>query len=125
MAEKRKFRINDRLESFVYAWNGMKAIYRTEHNLYIHTAITIIALVLAIILRIHVFEWIALVIVIGMVWVAEIFNTVIEKTMDFISTERQPQIRKIKDMAAAAVLVTAIIAVIVGALIFIPQIQFK
>lgn len=56
-----------------------------------------------------------------MVWTAELFNTAIEKVMDFISTERLPQIKWIKDMAAAAVLITALAAVIIGALIFIPK----
>jgi diacylglycerol kinase len=56
-----------------------------------------------------------------MVWVAEIFNTAIEKTMDFISRERHPQIKLIKDLAAAAVLVTAFSALITGAIIFIPK----
>lgn len=125
MTDKKKFSIRDRLRSFVFAWDGLKAMFRTEHNLYIHSALTIIALVVAFILRIPRFELIALVIVIGMVWAAEIFNTVIEKTIDFITTERQPQIKKIKDMAAAAVLITAIVAIIVGALIFIPKIKFK
>lgn len=125
MTDKKKFSPAERLRSFLYAWDGMKAMFRTEHNLYIHSVLTIIALMLAFILRIPRLELIALMIVIGMVWVAEIFNTVIEKTMDFITSERHPQIKKIKDMAAAGVLITAIIAVIVGTLIFIPKIQFK
>ncbi len=76
---------------------------------------------LAIALRIGRGEWMALVIVIAMVWTAELFNTVIEKIMDFLTTERHPQIKAIKDMAAAAVMVTALAAVIVGLIIFIPK----
>ena len=56
-----------------------------------------------------------------MVWTAEIFNTAIEKTMDFISREKHPQIKLVKDLAAAAVLITAVSAIIVGAIIFIPK----
>ena len=57
----------------------------------------------------------------AMVWMAELFNTAIEKTMDFISKEAHPQIKLVKDLAAAAVLIAAIAAVLVGALIFIPK----
>ena len=121
MSGKKPFSTKDRLRSFVYAWDGIKALYQTEHNLYIHTALTVIAFMLAWVLSIPAVEWIALVIVMGMVWVAEIFNTVIEKIMDFITTEKHPLVKKIKDMAAAAVLITAITALIVGALIFIPK----
>ncbi|HEY0750684.1 MAG TPA: diacylglycerol kinase family protein [Chitinophagaceae bacterium] len=124
MAERQNFRIRDRLKSFRYAWDGIKAMYQTEHNLYIHTVLTVLAFLLAFLFKVPRVEIIALVIVSGMVWVAEIFNTVIEKIMDFITTEKHPLIKKIKDMAAAAVLLTAIIAVIVGGLIFIPKIFY-
>ena len=124
MAERQNFRIRDRLKSFRYAWDGIKAMYQTEHNLYIHTVLTVLAFLLAFLLKVPRVEIIALIIVSGMVWVAEIFNTVIEKIMDFITPEKHPLIKKIKDMAAAAVLLTAIIAVIVGGLIFIPKIFY-
>jgi diacylglycerol kinase len=59
---------------------------------------------------------------IGMVWAAEIFNTSIERIMDYLSKEKQPAIKIIKDLAAAAVLVTALTALLVGAFVFIPKI---
>jgi diacylglycerol kinase len=119
--ERKRFSTKERLNSFVYAWAGIKAALRTEHNTWIHLTLTIASFGLAIALRIGRGEWMALVIAIAMVWTAELFNTVIEKIMDFLSTERHPQIKAIKDMAAAAVLVTALAAVIVGLLIFIPK----
>lgn len=120
--ERRRFSTKERLNSFVYAWAGLKAAIRTEHNTWIHLMLTLTAFGLAIALRISREEWMALVVVIAMVWTAELFNTVIEKIMDFLSTERHPQIKIIKDMAAAAVMVTALAAVIVGLLIFIPKV---
>ena len=57
----------------------------------------------------------------AVVWMAELFNSAIEKAMDFISTEKHPQIKLVKDLAAAAVLITALAAVIVGGIIFIPK----
>jgi len=119
--ERRRFSTKERLSSFVYAWAGIKVALRTDHNTWIHLTLTILAFGLAIALKIGRIEWMALVIVIAMVWTAELFNTVIEKIMDFLSTERHPQIKIIKDMAAAAVLVTALAAVVVGLLIFIPK----
>jgi diacylglycerol kinase len=61
------------------------------------------------------------VIVIGLVWVTEILNTCIEKAMDVITIEHHPQIKIIKDLAAGAVLIAALVAVIVGSFIFIPK----
>ena len=64
-----------------------------------------------------------LLLVIGLVWVTEMINTVVEKIMDHVAPERHPRIKWIKDVAAGAVLVSAIIAVIAGALIFFPYLQ--
>jgi diacylglycerol kinase len=111
-----------RFKSFAYAWSGIKELLRTEHNTWIHLFLTIIAMVLGFILNIGIGEWAALIICMTMVWTAEIFNTCIEKLLDFISKENHPNIKRIKDMAAAAVLIASFAAVIVGAIIFIPKI---
>jgi diacylglycerol kinase len=74
------------------------------------------------VLRISRVEWMALVIAFGLVWMAEIFNTCLEKVMDFLTGELHPQVKIIKDLAAAAVLTTAFVAFVVGLLIFIPRI---
>lgn len=66
-------------------------------------------------------EGAALVLAAGFVWVAELFNTAIEKVMDYIQTERQPAIRYIKDLSAGAVLVAALTALLVALFIFIPK----
>lgn len=120
--EQKRFSWKERGNSFSYAWDGLKAVFRTEHNTWIHLALTFVAIILGFILKISKGEFLAIIIAMTMVWVAEIFNTAIEKTMDFISKEKHPQIKLVKDLAAAAVLITAISAVIVGAIIFIPKI---
>jgi diacylglycerol kinase len=119
--EQKKFSWKERGNSFSYAWDGIKAVFRTEHNTWIHLALTVVALTLGFILKITTGEFLAIIIIMTMVWMAEIFNTAIEKTMDFISKEKHPQIKLVKDLAAAAVLVTAVAALIVGAIIFIPK----
>lgn len=119
--EQKKFSWKERGNSFTYAWDGIKAVLRTEHNTWIHLALTVVALTLGFVLKISAGEFMGLIIVMTMVWTAEIFNTAIEKTMDFISKERHPQIKLVKDLAAAAVLITALSAIVVGAIIFIPK----
>ena len=105
----------------MYALHGIKHAFKTEHNTWIHLLLSITAIVLGFVMNIHRLEWLALVIVIAMVWTAELFNTAIEKIMDFISKERHPHIKLVKDIAAAAVLVTAVAAFITGCIVFIPK----
>jgi diacylglycerol kinase len=119
--DRKKFSWQARRKSFVYAWQGFKALLSTEHNTRIHLVLTITVIGAALVLRVSRIELIILVMVMATVWVAEIFNTALEKAMDFMSTEHHPQIKLVKDLAAAAVLITAIAAIIVGCLIFIPK----
>ena len=121
MKTSKKFSFRDRLKSFVYAWAGIKAVLRTEHNTWIHLGFTILSIVLGFVMLISRVEFLALIAVIAMVWVTELFNTCIEKIMDLVSIEKHPRVKIIKDMAAAAVLVAAIAAIVTGAIIFIPK----
>src|SRR5215204_3962776 len=99
------FSMVNRLKSFTYAWSGIKELLRTEHNTWVHLFMTIIAVILGSTLNIALGEWTALIICMTVVWTAEIFNTCVEKILDFISREKHPQIKRIKDMAAAAVMI--------------------
>ena len=110
-----------RLKSFGYAWEGMVCFFRDEPNARIHLAATVLVLVLSVTLEMHKWEAIAVVFSIAFVWIAEMINTAIEKIMDFISMEEHPQIKRIKDIAAGAVLIASIAAAIVGGFIFIPK----
>jgi diacylglycerol kinase len=115
------FSLQSRLKSFEYAWQGVRAVLKTEHNTWIHLALTVSAVICGFLLEVSKLEWVSLIIVIAMVWIAELINTAIEKTIDFISLERNPLLKKIKDMAAAAVLIAAVAALLVGCVIFIPK----
>ena len=121
-SNEKKFSISQRFKSFSYAWSGIKSVLKNEHNTWIHLFLTVIAMVLGIVFILATAEWATLIIVTAMVWMAELFNTCIEKIMDFSSTDYHPQIKLIKDMAAAAVLIASIAALIVGVIIFIPKI---
>jgi diacylglycerol kinase (ATP) len=119
--ESSAFSWQKRLKSFTYAGEGMKALFKTEHNAYIHGALTVMALLFAVVLHISRTEWMVLLLATAMVWITEVINTALEKTMDLISEEVHPVIKQVKDLAAAAVLVAAIMAVVIGLLIFIPK----
>jgi diacylglycerol kinase (ATP) len=108
--------------SFRYASEGIRSFFRSEPNAWIHLLATIVAFVLMLFLPMNSMEIISIVIVTGMVWCAELFNTAIEKLADQVTTERHPSIKYIKDVAAGAVLVTAISALVTGLVIFIPKI---
>ena len=120
--EDERFSIAKRLKSFKYAFNGLKLLIVKEHNARIHLLATLIALGLGVYFNLCIIEWIAIVSVIAGVFIAEIFNSAIEKLADVVSPEVNPKIKVIKDLSAAAVLIAAILALVVGALIFIPKI---
>lgn len=117
-----KFSIKKRIKSFSYAFAGLKVLFREEHNSWIHAVAAVLAVAMGFLFRISPMEWIAVVIVIGMVFAAEIINSSIERTADFVKAERDDRKRDIKDLGAAAVLVCAISAALVGIIIFLPKI---
>ena len=88
--EPKKFSWKERGNSFTYAWAGIKAVFRTEHNTWIHLVLTCMAMVIGFVLKISPGEFIALIIVMTMVWTAEIFNTAIEKNNGFYFQRKTP-----------------------------------
>ena len=121
MKNNQSFSLRGRSKSVKYALDGVLTFFKEEHNARIHLVATIIVVFLAIGLSVSTGEAIALTLSVGFVWVAEIFNTAIERMMDFISTENDARIKVIKDLAAAAVLVSAFIAIVTGCFVFIPK----
>ncbi|MEO6610950.1 MAG: diacylglycerol kinase family protein [Chitinophagaceae bacterium] len=122
MKKNEKFSLRARLRSFTYALNGIADFLKQEHNALIHLLATAVVIALAFIFPLSGTEIILLAIVIGLVWITELVNTAIEKIVDFISVERKPEIKFIKDLAAAAVLLAAVVAVVTGCIIFIPKV---
>jgi len=116
-----KFSAKSRSESFRFAVSGLSALLKYEQNARIHLLAAIIAFAAGIILRIDIFEWCLLVIVIGIVFLTELFNTSIESLGDSVDNQQNERIKKAKDYAAGAVLVSAVLSVIVGGLIFVPK----
>lgn len=109
-------------KSFGYAFDGFWQFFKSEPNAWIHLLGTIVAIGLSLWLRISEGEWALIVIAIGGVWTAELFNTAIEKIMDHLSPQKSQEVKFIKDISAAAVLVTALTAFIIACFILIPKI---
>lgn len=116
-----KFSLQKRIKSFGYAFNGLKILVREEHNARVHMLAAICALIAGILLKVSVMEWIALLFAMGFVITLEIINSAIENIADFISPERHDMIKKIKDLSAAGVMVSAITALLIGLIIFLPK----
>ena len=108
--------------SFKYAFRGLRTVLSSEHNARLHLLFAVLALLMSILLKISIEEWLFVVISIIMVFFAEIVNTAIEKTLDLISQQHNQLVKLIKDMTAAGVLVTALGAIIVASIVFLPRI---
>jgi len=122
MKEKEKFSIAKRLKSFTYAFNGLKVLFAEEHNSRIHLFATVCVIIAGALLKLSLLEWAAVAFAVGLVFSGEIFNSAIEDLSDVVCPERDDRIKKVKDLAAAAVLVNAIAAAVIGLLVFVPKI---
>lgn len=118
-----KFSSLKRLQSFKYAFNGLKILFKEEHNARIHFLVGIGVVILSIFLKLNPYEWVAIIFSMGLVFTAEIINSAIEGISDFISPEKNEKIGKIKDLSAAAVLISAVTAFAVGLIVFLPKLR--
>lgn len=119
MTEKKRF--GSRTRAILIALDGLKQVLISEPNARIHALITLAVFAAAGLFQVSRGEWIALGLTVGLVWVAEVFNTAVEKLVDLASPEVHPTAKAIKDISAGAVLVSALTAVLVGVLIFGPR----
>ncbi|WP_290798666.1 diacylglycerol kinase [Flavihumibacter sp. UBA7668] len=107
--------------SFSAAWQGILVFFKEESNTLVHLFSAVGVVLLAFLLKVGPLEWIALLSCINLVWVSEIINSSIETMADFICPQRDDRIKKIKDLAAGAVLVAAIFSAIIAAMVFVPK----
>ncbi len=107
--------------SFKYAFEGILQAYVGEQNLKIHTVIAVLVIIFGFILKISYTEWLVCLVLIGLVLMAEFFNTSIEYLVDLTSPEIHPLAKATKDTASAGVLMMAIISAIIGLIIFVPK----
>jgi diacylglycerol kinase len=97
-------------------------MFANEHNAWIHLAATVLVIIAGIAFKISLLEWAAIFIAIGLVFTSEAINTSIEKLSDFVSPEKRSSIKEVKDLASAGVLISAITALIIGLIVFVPKI---
>jgi len=109
-------------KSFLFAISGLKSALIREPNFRIHTIAAILALSAAYFLNFNLLEWLILAITIFLVITFELLNTVLESLVNLISPELSLEAKMAKDVSAAAVLVSAVFSVIVGAILFLPKI---
>lgn len=114
--------MKSRIKSFQHAFAGIYSAFRSEVNLRIHLVAAILVVLAAIYFEVTKGEWLILGICIGMVLSAEIFNASIERLADVVSPEKDDRIKQVKDLAAGAVLVVAIMAAILGGVVFYPYV---
>jgi len=119
--ENNPFSLKSRFKSFGYAFNGIVKTVKNEHNFWIHLVVMFLVIAFGFVFQVSVTEWVFLVFSIGFVLTAEIFNSAIEVLTDFVSPEHNPKAGLTKDMAAGAVLVSAVTAAIIGLIIFAPK----
>lgn len=107
--------------SFKAAFEGIKATYKREQNIKIHTVIALLVVLFGFLLKISYAEWLVCLVLIGFVLMAEFFNTAIEYVVDLASPNIHPLAKAAKDTASAGVLMMAVLSAIIGLIIFVPK----
>jgi diacylglycerol kinase len=118
------FSLRKRIKSFGYAFNGLKIMFREEHNSRIHLFFACIVIGLMFIFSLSAAEYGLLIFAIGLVFAAELFNSALENMADHLNPEQHENIKKVKDLSAAAVLVSAITAFAIGCVVLLPKIIY-
>ena len=119
--QQQKSEWNKFIASFGYAFSGLWHVLRTQRNARVHMFIGACAIILGVVLRISAVEFAMIFIAISGVFIAEMFNTVIEICIDFVSPGYHPLAKIAKDVAAGAVLLNAILSIIIGLFVFGPH----
>ena len=109
-------------KTFGYAFEGILTGIRKERNMRIHTAAMILVVFFGTVLGLSATEWCICLILFGLVMALELVNTAVEAVVDLVTEERKPLAKIAKDTAAGAVLIAAIMAAVIGCIIFLPKI---
>ena len=115
-----RFSWRSRLRSFSHAFNGLGLMLQTQHNAWLHLLASLMVAATAWLLGVSATDWRWLLFAITLVWAAEAMNTAIEFVCDVVSPQYSFAVKSTKDIAAAAVLITAAGAAAIGLLIFWP-----
>lgn len=113
--------LNKRKKAFSYAFKGIAALIKGEAHARLHVLSAVLVTVFGLFFKIEPWEWVAVIICIGGVFMAEAFNSALERLADRVTVDRDPLIGQAKDLAAGAVLLFAIATFIVALIIFLPR----
>lgn len=108
------------IKSFIYAFRGISRTWREEQNLQVQSLAAVVMILLGWYVGITPLEWVLLVFVIGLVLLAELANSAVERITDVLKPRINGYVREIKDIMAGAVMLTSIVAIVAGAIIFLP-----
>ncbi|MDE5869730.1 MAG: diacylglycerol kinase family protein [Muribaculaceae bacterium] len=117
--------IRKRIDAFGYAFCGIKQLFTKEAHAKIHLVAAILVIIAGFLFNISRIEWCLIALCVGGVFMAEGFNTAIERVCDKVSPEKNSLIKDAKDIAAAAVFLFVMAAVVVGLIVFLPKIVDK
>jgi len=117
--------IKSRFVSIKNALNGLWHVLKSQQNAHLHLIATVIVVLTGLWLGLSIANWVFLLLVIGMVWIAEFLNTALEVIVNLASPDQHPLAKVGKDLGAAAVLIATIIALIIGIIILGPPIIDK
>ena len=116
------FSLSGRIRSGTHAVDGITELVKTQHNTWVHAVATVSVIAAGLVLGVPGTEWGLLILVITGVWVIEALNTSVEYLCDAVSPEFHPLVKKSKDVAAGAVLLSSVGAAAVGRMIFVPYV---
>lgn len=113
---------NPLYKSFEYAFEGIFAGIKKERNMKIHCTAMFLVIIAGIVVKLSAVKWCICLILFGLILALELVNTALEAVVDLVTEERKPLAKLAKDTAAGAVLIAAIMAAVIGFIIFIPEI---
>lgn len=113
-------RLTRLFKSFIYAFRGLAKVIRTEQNFRIHMLFTLLVFLAGYFFQINLMEWALVILAIGLVILAEIVNSAVERVSDILKPRIHDYAKEIKDIMAAAVMTASLIAVIIGIIVFLP-----
>jgi len=110
-----------RYKSILFAVTGIRSFFSKEVHGRLHLILALIAIILSLFCGLNALEWLFILLSLTLVFISEMFNTCIERIMDYMNKDYDPRIKIIKDIAAGAVLIAAVFAIIVAVVILLPK----
>ena len=121
-ANQHSFTISGRIKSVHYAIHGLATMLRSQHNAWLHALATVLVFTAGFCFGLGRWEWCGIILAIVSVWIAEALNTALEFLADMACPTEHPEVKKAKDVAAGAVLISVVGSVVIGILVMGPYV---